>query len=336
MAHTSKKMSFRRLAAASATALFAMGTLAACGGDTSNDAAANGEGEELTQMSVIVAPIHFEPAYIADRMGFFEDHGLDVDVRPGADAQANFAQALSGDVDIVTTSWTVMVTSNSEGVPVKTVAGNGYLAPDAQGSGVFVKPDSGIDSIADLEGKTLGVQGVRSGSDLAVLLAAEDEGIDPESITQVAIPFSGMQAALESGQVDAVMAVDPFASQIESAGMENLGNMQAKYTPNVNSTVWAATDEWLAENSELAEKFVAAMEDAVEYYDDPANLDEVRGITAEISQTDIEKVRKDLPAIKMSITEEAASDNLADLNRLGYITKEVTFEDAVWEGAPLD
>lgn len=325
--------STRRYLAVAATAFLGISTLTAC----SNGAASEpeGSGDQATALDIIVAPVHFEPAYIAERKGFFEDHGLDVEVKPGADAQANFAQALSGEVDIVTTSWTVMVTSNAENVPMTGIAANGYLAADGRGGGgVFVRPDSGISSIADLEGKSLGVQGVRSGSDLAVLLAAEDADIDPNSISQVAIPPSGMQAALESGQVDAVMASPPFSSQVEAAGMENLGNMQAQFTPNVPSTVWATTDQWLAENPEAAEKFAAAMEDAVEYYENPANAEDVRAITAEISQTDIDKLPEMLPAIQVAFDKEAASKNLADLSRLGYTTKEVTFEDVVWDGAP--
>lgn len=335
MSKTSRLSNTRRGLAVAATAVLGLSTLVACS-DNSSTTDGSGGGAGLTSLDIIVAPIQFEPAYIADRKGFFEDHGLDVEVKPGADAQANFAQALSGDVDIVTTSWTVMVTSNAENVPITAIAGNGYLSPDAENAGVLVNPDSGISSIADLEGKTLGVQGVRSGSDLAVLLAAEDEGIDPDSITQVAIPLPGMQAALESGQVDAVMASAPFFSQIESAGMKDLGNMQAKYTPNVPSTLWASTDQWIADNPDTAEKFVAAMEDAVEYYEDPANIEEVRALTAEISQTDIEKIPTTLPTLQVAFNKEADSKNLADLYRLGYTTKEVTFEDIVWDGAPTE
>lgn len=330
---SSSKLSMPRRAAAVALAsVLSISALAACSAGQASEAADGG----LTPLKILVAPVHFEPAYIADRMGFFEEQGLDVSVQPGADAQANFAQALSGGVDIVTTSWTVMATSNAEGVPVTAIASNGYISAESKGSGVLVRPDSGISSVADLAGKTIGVQGVRSGSDLAVLLAAEDAGIDPDSLVQVALPFPAMQAALESGQVDAVMAVDPFFSQISAAGMENLGNMQAQFTPDVPSTVWATTDNWLAENAETAEKFAAAMEDAVEYYEDPANLEEVRAITAEISQTDIEKVTKVLPTISVSFKRQAASDNLSALSRLGYLTKDVTFEDMVWDRAPMN
>lgn len=324
----------RRYAALLATALLGLSTLVGCSNAANSQPDADVE-EGLTPLSIIVAPIHFESAYLADRLGFFEKQGLDVELRPGADAQANFAQALSGDVGIVTTSWTVMVTSNAENVPVSAVASNGYIAEDAVGSGVLVKPESGIKSISDLSGKTLGVQGVRSGSDLAVLLAAEDAGIDPNSINQVAIPFPGMQAALESGQVDAIMTVEPFFSQAMSAGMNDLGNMQAKFTANVPSTVWAATDEWLLKNPETATKFVAAMKEAATYYMDPENLDEVRGITAEINQTDIAKVSKNPAAIQVEFDKAAVTQNIADLSRLGYTTKDVSFDEVVWDKAPL-
>lgn len=334
MTITQKVTRPRRIAALVATTILGFSTLVGCSSAASSQPDSNAE-NGLTPLSIIVAPIHFESAYLAERLGFFEKQGLDVEIRPGADAQANFAQALSGDVGIVTTSWTVMVTSNAENVPVSAVASNGYIVEGAVGSGVLVKPDSGIKSIADLSGKTLGVQGVRSGSDLAVLLAAEDEGIDPNSVNQVAIPFPGMQAALESGQVDAIMTVEPFFSQAMKAGVNDLGNMQAKFTPNVPSTVWAATDDWLSKNPETATKFVAAMEEAATYYGDPKNLDEVRTITAEINQTDIAKVSKNPSAIQVEFDKTAVTKNISDLARLGYTTKEVSFSDVVWDKAPL-
>lgn len=323
----------RRYVALATTALFGMSALTSCAGGGPEQV--EGNGAQATKLDIIVAPVHFEPAYIADRQGIFEDHGLDVEVKPGADAQANFAQALSGDVDIVTTSWTVMATSNAESVPMTAIAANGYLSADGKsGGGVFVQPDSGISSVADLAGKSLGVQGVRSGSDLAVMLAAEEAGIDPKSISQVAIPPAGMQAALESGQVDSVTVGSPFAAQIAASGMKNLGNMQAEFTPNIPSTVWATTDSWLEENAETARKFAAAMQEAVKYYNDPANAEEVRNLTAEISKTDISKIPETAASIQVEFDKTAASKNLADLSRMGYINKEVRFDDIVWDGAP--
>lgn len=322
-----------RVAAAAMTSLVI--GCAALTGCSTNASPAESQDGELASIKAIVAPIAFEPAYIAQRKGFFKEAGLEVEIIPGADAQANFAQALSGAVDIVTTSWTVMATSNAEGVPVSVIAGNGYINPEKAQSGIVVPADSEIKSYSDLAGKTLGVLGVRSGSDLAVMLAAEDNGVKPDDIVQVAVPYAGMQAAVEQGSIDAGMVVDPYYSQMLNAGLKSIGTPQSEYTANVPVTVWAATDQWVQSHAGTAEKFTAAMEKAAAYYNDPANAEEVRAITAEINGTNLDKVPKTLSAISVSLDQAAASKNLDDLSRLGYTTREVSYADVVWDGAPV-
>lgn len=318
----------RLLAAATITASSAL-LLAAC----STPAAEPEEPLETITLTVEAAPIQFEPAYIADRQGFFADAGLEVKLQQGTNPAASLAQILSGEVDIAHISWTTLNTATAEGVPIQLIAGNGQNNPEVDEFGVMVPADSPIKTVADLEGHTLAVTAVRSGIDLPVLLAAEDAGIDPDSITQVAIPYPGMQAALESGAVDAAATSNPFYLQLLGAGYRSLGNFQSEFTPNAPITVWVATTEWLEANEEAATRFVEALEVADEYYNDPANVDEVKGITSEISGVPVEFLAPPV-LVSAAINEEGAIRHRNNLERLGYVEELKPFEELIWKGAP--
>lgn len=310
------------LAAASAA-------LTGCTADVQGNAA-----DDVEQLTVVVAPIQFEAAYIAAEQGFFAEEGLEVEILPGADPAANMAMAVSGEADLITASWGVLTTATASGVPIKGVVGNGIVSPTADNSGIMVRPDSGIDSVSDLAGKTVGMVSINSGGDIPMLQAMAAEGGDPSAITQVNVPYAGMEAALEQGTVDAVFPADNFYHQMVDAGYTVLSNPIREYQAYSAGTLWAATDKWLAANPETAEKFSAAMSAAISYYSDPANVESVRAITAGVKSIDVEDVDPATYATLDSAFYPDAGQDLVDAYQdLGLITEPKTAEQMIWSQA---
>lgn len=130
---------------------------------------------------------------------------MDVGIVNGADPAAQIASAISGEVDIATGSWVNVATSVAQGLPIKAMASNGVVNPDVDNSGVLVAKDSAITELADLKGKTIGVIGVKTGSDLPLFQALEDAGVGADEFSEVSVPYARMQAAVETGTVDAVV-----------------------------------------------------------------------------------------------------------------------------------
>jgi NitT/TauT family transport system substrate-binding protein len=303
--------------------------LTGCGGGGS---AAPAEGKQ--QLKVVVAPIQFEAAHIAQQEGFFEDEGLEVEIVPGADPAANMAMAVSGEADLVTASWGVMTTSIASGVPVKAVAGNGIVSPTGDNSGVMVRPDSDIDGVRGLAGKTVGMVSINSGGDIPMLQAMIAEGGDPSAITQVNVPYAGMQAALEQGTVDAVFPADNFYHQMVEAGYKVVSNPIREYQAYSSGTLWAATDQWLQANPETAEKFSAALGEAISYYSDPENVESVRAITAEVKSVDVAAVNpKTYATLDPAFYVEAGQKLIDAYEELGLVKDPKTAEEMIWEGA---
>lgn len=314
-----------------ALAAGAIAALTACGGGTT--AAADGDGG-LTPLKISVAPIQFETAYLANEKGYFEEEGLDVTITMGADPASLVAQAVSGEQDIVIGSWINMAMSASEGVPLSVIAGNGIVDPEVSNSGVMVRSDSGIDSLEDLEGKVIGVQGVKSGGDIPVLQALEAAGVAIEDVTEVAIPYSGMEAALEQNTVDAVVPADSYFHQMEKAGYKIIASPVRDYQASMPVTVWSATHAWVAENGATAKKFIAAMEKSVEFYSAEANLDEVRAVTAEVNNKELDEVGTSYVPGSVTINVAEAQAGIDAIEHFELVSDPVSVEELLWDDAP--
>ena len=322
-----------RAASGLAIASLAVASLTACGGSDAAGAAKTSEGG-MTKLRVAVAPIQFETAHVAKEQGMFEKQGLDVEIVNGADPAALLAQVVSGDVDIAIGSWINVATSVAQGVPVSVIGGNGMVDAKAENSGVLVTKESGITDLPGLKGKTIGVVGVKSGGDIPVLQALEGAGIKIDEVKEVAIPYAGMQAALEQGTVDAVVPADSFYHQMLDAGFVSISNPVREYQGNMPVTVWTAKKDWLAKDGATAEKFVAAMTDAVSFYEDPANLAAVQKINATANQIDIAKAPKEFVPADVTFNVKEAQSGIDAMVHFGLLAKPVTVDEVLWEKAP--
>jgi NitT/TauT family transport system substrate-binding protein len=303
--------------------------LVSCGGAGQGSESSEG----LTPLKVSVAGIQFEPAYLAESQGFFEDHGLDVDIVNGADPASQIASAISGEVDIATGSWVNVATSVAQGLPIKALASNGVVNPDVDNSGVLVAKDSAITELADLKGKTIGVIGVKTGSDLPLFQALEDAGVGADEFSEVSVPYAGMQAAVEAGTVDAVVPSDIFYHQMIDAGFPSLGNPVREYQGNQPGTLWLSTSQWASQNPDTAKAFVAAMEDAVEFYSDDANLAEVQKIHAGVNQIPVEKAPAQFAMADIVFNAKASQSGLDAMARFKLIDQPITIDEVLWEHA---
>ncbi|MFV0374739.1 ABC transporter substrate-binding protein [Microbacterium sp.] len=278
---------FGRLALAGAVA--GAVALSGCSG-TSADPGTSGEGSaaEVTSIRLVVAPIQFETAYIARDEGYFAEQGLDVEIIPGGAPQQNAAMAVSGEADIITGSWGMAITANQQGLPLKVIAGNGRSSTDvAQAAGaLMVNAGSDIQTLEELRGATIGVQGLNTGSEVGLYLALQSVGIAPDDVTLIELASSAMPTAIDENTVDAVLVSNPFYQQMVAAGQRAISHPTEEFIGGGPITVWTVTDNWLTTHADVAEKFVAAMRQADAFYMDPANMDAVMDVTAEYSAVD--------------------------------------------------
>jgi NitT/TauT family transport system substrate-binding protein len=212
-------------------------------------------------------------AYVAKKEGFFKKHGLDVElVEVKSTSQAIIAQR-SGRLDIVFVIPGTVFSANERGFDLVALIQNevARLTPP-DGASLQVRSDSPIASLKDLAGKKVGTSGLHSQSQVGIITAMRKAGMDPKRVQFVEMPVESQMAALLSNQLDVANLVDPYTTEAVRSGRTRVISW-----PNIESVkgqpqgaLWARRT-WVAKNPELANSFVAAMKEAIDYMNEDAD-----------------------------------------------------------------
>lgn len=311
-------------AAVAAGAAFALTACSGGGGENGAD-----------QITVLHAPINYEALYLAEQEGFFDEVDLDVEIKPGGTAQDNLGQMAGGSADISILSWDVSVTASAEGVPLKIISSNAIISNDFDTSGVFVRADSGIETMADLEGGTIAFNSLSSGGNIPVFQAMEADGMDPDSVEVVAIPFASMESALENKQVDAVFPSDSFFSRMDdNDDYAAIAHPSREFRGGLPITLWGVTEQWLAENEDVATRFNEAIAKGIEFYADPANEQAVLEVRSEVSGQPIEDLEPLFVEFSTETDAEVAQSVTDALVHFDVVTDPLPVDEILWDEAP--
>jgi NitT/TauT family transport system substrate-binding protein len=134
--------------------------------------------------------------------------------------------------------------------------------------GLYVLPGSGIRTLANLEGKTIGVN---APGNILYLLAASvlaDNGLSVSGVHFAYYPLPEMAAMLKAGKVAAAVLPEPFASQAEqSMGVMPLADLDQGATAAFPVQGCAVTRQWAALHPQALAAFRAAFEQGQEIAD---------------------------------------------------------------------
>jgi NitT/TauT family transport system substrate-binding protein len=257
--------STRRSLAAGGIALTATLVLAACSGDSSDTDTDSGD-TDAGELTPVVLQLQWLPQaqfagyFAAVEQGFFEEEGLEVEIIPsGGDIVPQDALA-NGDADFAI-AWVPKVLGSIEAGANLT-----DIAQIFQTSGTLqvAWADSGIDSVADFEGKKIGSWGF--GNEWEIFAAMAAEGLDSTTVEIITQDFN-MNAFLQ-GDIDAAQAMtyNEYAQLLETVDPET-GEL---YTPEdfsvisyqdtvgamLQDAIWADTER-LESDEEYAETAVS-------------------------------------------------------------------------------
>jgi NitT/TauT family transport system substrate-binding protein len=256
------KHSTRRTAAIGAAGLTAALILSACTG-TGGNTDGNGDGE-LTEVKLQLQWLpqgQFAGYFAAQDQGYFEDEGLSVEIIPsGGDIVPQDALA-NGDVDYAI-AWVPKVLGSIEaGANVTNIAQIFQRSGTLQVSWA----DSGIDSVADFEGRKIGSWGF--GNEWEIFAAMAEEGLDSSTVEIITQDFN-MNAFL-SGDIDAAQAMtyNEYAQLLESTNPDT-GELYTEDDFNVISyedTVGAMLQDAIWADAERLENDEAYQETTVAF-----------------------------------------------------------------------
>ena len=184
---------------------------AGCGDDGGGEVEPGGEAR-LRVLDTAGVPSAFLEYGV--QKGFFEEHGLDVEVTPSQGGAAAVPAVVSGDSDIAGSNVVSVLLAQAKDVPIKIVAPGTFVQADEQQdfSAILVPDDSDIRSPRDLEGKTMAVNTLENVAELTAKESLSKQGVDVSGIELAEVDFPDMNGALTQGRVDAAFQIEPFVS----------------------------------------------------------------------------------------------------------------------------
>ena len=219
-------------------------------------------GADLAPIRIGAAPTDATAQHLyAQDLGMFSAAGLSAEISPMRTSASLIAAIVGGSLDIMTSTVVSIALAHNKGLDLRVIAeGNVYNGPPPQAA-VVVAPNSTVRNGADLNGKTLAVNGLGDLTQVALAAWMDANGGDSKTVKMIEVPFSGVAAALAQGRIDAAMLVEPFTAQARAAGnsVKILGDPQAAIGRGYMVTGWYAKADWLNANRDTAKRFVDVM-----------------------------------------------------------------------------
>jgi NitT/TauT family transport system substrate-binding protein len=307
--------------------------LAAAGcGDDDGD---SGESGQPATLKVGVLPISdVAPLYLGIDKGFFKRERLTVEPQVTQGGAEVTAGVVSGDFDLGFSATEPLIAARARNLPV-TIVSQGVQAaadPTKDWGQLLVAGDSPVRQPADLEGRTIAVNALKSMPELCARIVLERAGADTENIDFVEVPFPEMTQALEAGRVDAVASVEPFVTQAQAGGARSLGSYLAAIEPRMTVAVYFTTESYLEQSGDVVERFARAMNRSLEYAQ--AHPGEVRREVTEYTEIPPEVAESITLPYWSSDLNEPTIDLIAEQTaRFGIVEDKPDVEAMIWEGA---
>jgi ABC-type nitrate/sulfonate/bicarbonate transport system substrate-binding protein len=325
-------MSFRpqntmRTATSLAAGMALLLTAAACGdtdeSQSADTAAAGSDCADKLTVATVSADSGAQ-GYLAKENGFYEDNGLDVEVKIVAGVPELAAAVQSGDAQFALTSPTSVASASAGGINFRIVAPGVLYTEDEPGTWLMIaNRATDVQSVEDLAGKSIAVNALNTLPHLSTLATLDDAGVDVSTVNFVTLNFPAIGQALESGQVPAGAVVSPFTDQQEAAGIAK--RIVSPYDavndkePFLN-TVWFAKEDYIAANQACVEQFRQSIADTSEWSNEEANLAERKSILQEYTDLSDEAVASlELSPYGTEVTEDLVQPLLDVMERFGAL-----------------
>ena len=225
----------------------------------------------------------------------------------------------------------MLAQQNNVGVSIVQNVVDGAERADRGTNGLLVSPDSGIEDVDGLAGKRFAVSTLNNVAEVTIRTTLRNAGVDDLGIDFVELPFPDMNAAVEAGQVDVAWQAEPFVTIGEGAGLVNVVDPMHGTMPSMPLAGMFASDQWLADNPDLAEAFVSGLRRGME---DAADAEAMKAAIVANTQTD-EGLADQIALANWN--PDLDTDKLAEIGALatdyGILESEPDMDALVWQGS---
>ena len=209
----------------------------------------------------------FGPWMLAQQRGYFEAEGLKVTfqvARGGVDV-AKMVGAGNATIGGAIGDTPIMVRAN--GIPVKAVAVLGGRSLMQ----LVINKDKGINTIADLRGKTITTLAFQDTTYFALLGMLSTVGLSKNDVNAQAVGPANIYKLFLAGQADAMASVPDWTYLVKTQGTMKIDIIPSDTVFKSMAQAIVASDDMIAKNPELVRKVVrATLKGLKDIMDNPA------------------------------------------------------------------
>lgn len=284
----------------------------------------------------IAAGLDTSPQFAGIDLGIFEENGLTLTPNIKTSGVELLNSLVSGESLISIVGVTVMASAVQNGIPIKIIAlEHGTPVSDVYSTNrVVAGPDRGIEKgdLASLKGKTIGTP-LGTDGEAGLLAYLDSVGLSKADVTLVQTAPPDMASALQSGSVDAVSFVEPWATIVETnvpGSFRVVDDMPPFFSPGVIIT----SAEFLANQRDLLVDYLTGVAAAMKWA--RANLHgellDVNSrwtqIPREVADKAIDEINFDTRLSKVTLS-ALENNNMPALVRLGVLKEPLPLDSII-------
>lgn len=222
---------------------------------------------EKVRVAEVTRSIFYAPEYVAIEKGFFEDEGLNVELKTtwGGDKTMTALLSNGADIALVGSETSIYVHAQGSDDPVIN------FAQLTQTDGTFLVSREKVENFEwdQLKGTTF--LGQRKGGmpQMVGEFVLKEHGIDPHKDLDLIqnIDFANVANAFASGTGDYVQLFEPTASIFEKEGKGHIVASFGTESGHVPYTTFMAKESYMNKNDETVDKFTRALYKAQQWVD---------------------------------------------------------------------
>lgn len=171
----------------------------------------------------------------------------------------------AGSVDIGFSATLSILQAAQQGLDLVIVAPGSFKAEDeTPTSSIVTRRDAGIAGPAELKGKVVGVNSLRS---IDYLITAEylaRGGVSARDVTWQEMSFPHMPAALDQRRVDAALIAEPYLTMLKDGRSISILSTASDIIPGTSTSAYTALRSWARTRGPLLGAFVRTLRRGIE------------------------------------------------------------------------
>jgi len=255
-------------------------TLAACGKETTS--------LEKVRIAEVTRSIFYAPQYVAIEKGFFEEEGIEIELKTtwGGDKTMTALLSNGADVALVGSETSIYVTAQGTDDPIIN------FAQLTQTDGTFLVSREKIDDFNWEQLKGVDFLGQRKGGmpQMVGEFVLKKHNIDPHKDLNLIqnVDYANIPNAFASGTGDFVQLFEPQASMFEKEGIGHIVASFGTESGHVPYTTFMTKESYMKENKEIVEKFTRAIYKAQQWVNENSPEDIAKVIQPYFEDTELD------------------------------------------------